>query len=187
MSDKWSDICETVDDISSEEEVPQPTMNIGSLLGDILGKGEEEKLESNPPLARATRGSAGYDLISTVNVTIPPSTSVMIDTGVRISIPSDCYAQIYTRSSVALNGKTKTSSGITCTEHSVFTLAGVIDSDFEDSIRVILHNSSLTMPYKVSQGDRIAQLIIHRIHTFTNELPPLKDDTFEHKGFGSTN
>jgi dUTPase len=61
-----------------------------------------------------------------------------------------------------------------------------IDSDFKDSIRVILHNLSSTRQFQVKRGDRIAQLILHRIHAFDNELPPLKDESFEHKGFGST-
>jgi dUTP pyrophosphatase len=172
--------------LSSDEEVPQG-MNIGSLLSNMLGNGEEETLTSDPPLARATIGSAGYDLMSTADINILPNSTVMIDSGVRINIPVGYYAGIYTRSSIALNGKEKTSSGLTYTEHSVFTMAGIIDSDFKDSIRVILHNLSSTRQFQVKKGDRIAQLILHRIHTFDNELPPLRDESFEHKGFGSTN
>jgi len=185
-TEHWSDIVSDCD-LSSEEEVPKPTLDIKSLLGDIMSGGEEELLTSNPPLARATPGSAGYDLMSTCDINILPNSSVMIDSGVRIDIPSGYYAGVYTRSSVALNGKEKTSSGITCTNHSVFTLAGIIDSDFKDSIRVILHNLSTTKNYQIKTGDRIAQLILHRIYTFNNELPTLKDASFEHAGFGSTN
>lgn len=183
-SKRWDEICDTCD-LSSEEEVPLPTMDLKSLLGGIMG--DQDVLTSDPPLARATPGSAGYDLMSTADINILPNSSVMIDSGVKINIPTGFYAGIYTRSSVALNGKEKTSSGITCTSHSVFTLAGIIDSDFKDSIRVILHNLSATHQFKIKAGDRIAQLILHKIYTFDNELPTIKDASFEHTGFGSTN
>lgn len=182
--EEWNALRESMV-LSSDDEAPEPTLNIKSLLGGMLG--ESDVLTSNPPLARATPGSAGYDLNSTSDINILPNTSVMVDTGVRIDIPQGYYAGIYTRSSVALNGKEKTCSGTSYTTHSVFTLAGIIDSDYKDSIRVILHNLSSTKQYQIKEGDRIAQLILHQIHTFNNELPTIKDSSFEHTGFGSTN
>jgi dUTPase len=49
-------------------------------------------------------GDAGYDLKSAVNYVIRPHSRALIPTGVRISMPSDIYAQIHPRSGLAIRG-----------------------------------------------------------------------------------
>lgn len=46
--------------------------------------------------------------------------------------------------------------------HVIHTVGGVIDPDYTGVIRVILLNSGDT-PYKVTRGDRIAQIVFERI------------------------
>jgi len=172
-------------ELSSEDEVPESTLGgLSGMLGSLLGKHEE--LYSNPPLARATRGSAGYDLCALTNCVISPGETVLVDTGVRIDIPEGYYCQVLDRSSMVLKDKKTSPNGILYTNRSMVTLAGVIDSDYTGTIGVLLHNLGMEK-YTVVQGERIAQLVIHKIYTFTNELPTLKNETFAHDGFGSTN
>lgn len=124
---------------------------------------------------RATEGAAGYDLSACEDAVIPARGWKMIDTGIAIQIPSDCYARVAPRSGLTL-------------KKGLSTGAGVVDSDYRDSIRVILFNHSDT-DVDVQKGDRIAQLIFERIYT-----PVLKEVTYQTLtntsrglgGFGST-
>ena len=171
--------------ISSEEEVPDFTSPIKGLLGSLLEP--EAKLTSDPPLARATRGSAGYDLTAEVQVDIQPETNALVLTKQKFTVDENYYVQLYTRSSTALHGAVKTATGIKYSAHGVSVEAGVIDSDYKLFTGVVMRNHSKDRIFSVRPGDKIAQAIIHKIHFFDNELPPLKGDEFEHTGFGSTN
>lgn len=124
---------------------------------------------------RATPGSAGYDLSAAEDATIEPHTWKAVDTGIAIQIPTDCYARVAPRSGLAF-------------KLGLDVFAGVVDSDYRDSIKVILMNHG-TQPFVVHKGDRIAQLVFERIYT-----PDLREQTYAELthtergqgGFGST-
>jgi dUTP pyrophosphatase len=124
---------------------------------------------------RATPGSAGYDLSAAENATVEPNTWKAIDTGIAIQIPNDCYARVAPRSGLAF-------------KLGIDVFAGVVDSDYRDSIKVILMNHG-TRPFTVASGDRIAQLIFERVYT-----PDLTEVSYKNLtntvrgvgGFGST-
>ena len=122
--------------------------------------------------SRATSGAAGYDLYAAYDHCIESNTRSLIKTDISIAIPEDCYAQVASRSSMAMKG--------------IDVGAGVIDSDYRGNIGVILINHS-TVDYEIKKGDRIAQLILHRIETpvvsVVDELPSSARDQ---GGFGST-
>jgi dUTP pyrophosphatase len=99
---------------------------------------------------RANPGDAGLDLASVENAIVPARGKAIVDTGLAFSMPPDCYGRIAPRSGLAA-------------KHSIDVLAGVIDSSYRDSLKVIMINHSDT-DYKVSVGDRIAQLIFERIY-----------------------
>jgi len=71
-------------------------------------------------------------------------------------------------------------------------MAGVIDSEYRDEIRVILYNAS-DKPFKINTGDRIAQLVVEKI-LLTSELQSeseaveqgIMDTERGTNGFGST-
>lgn len=66
------------------------------------------------------------------------------------------------------------------------TGAGVIDEDYRGEVFVLLFNLSEN-DYKVSEGDRIAQLILERIVTPEAVEVQNMDETVRGKGgFGST-
>lgn len=183
---------------------------IQQMLGGIMESlGNDQPIESIPQLARATHFSAGYDFVydclsaqEPINIMEPkdiqdktrqdelytyvdPGETIMINTHVRLNIPEGYYMQLVTKSRHALIGKHTDDIGRIVTQQGIMVLAGVIDADFKDEIRVLLHNYG-TERYIIRYGDQIAQGILRKYETFDNELHPYKDAEFEHKGFGST-
>jgi dUTP pyrophosphatase len=45
-------------------------------------------------------------------------------------------------------------------KHGLDTLAGVIDPDYSDEVRVVLVNTDMRIPFIIKPGYRIAQLIL---------------------------
>ena len=122
---------------------------------------------------RATEGSAGLDISSSVDATVPPGKWCAISTGISIMVPKDCYARIAPR------------SGLTF-KYGIQVGAGVVDSDYTGEIKVILFNHG-AYDFTIKTGDRIAQLIFERI--FTNELQEVEELVETERGaggFGST-
>jgi dUTP pyrophosphatase len=121
---------------------------------------------------RAHPTDAGADLFAYENLEIYPNEQKLVDTGIAVKIPQGFAGFVYNRSS---QGK----KGITI-PHSV----GVIDSGYRDTIKVLLKNIG-DDPYKITAGDRIAQLVIQKV-----ELVGFKDiwndSTRGTGGFGST-
>lgn len=47
--------------------------------------------------------AAGYDLKSAFNYVIPPNGKELIDTGIKIELPAECYGRIASKSSLSKN------------------------------------------------------------------------------------
>ncbi len=103
--------------------------------------------KSEAPLMYATSGSAGCDLISSEEITIPPGRWSSVSTGLHLEIPEGYFAQVCPRSGVAFK------HGVT-----VLNSPGIIDSDYRGEVKVILINHN-SLRYTVKKGDRIAQLV----------------------------
>lgn len=125
---------------------------------------------------RATEHSAGYDLYSPIDVTIPPYKMVMIWTDVKVHMYYDNALLIIPRSSM---GKQPIM---------IANTIGLIDNDYygndsnDGNIGFRLLNLGDT-PYEIKIGDRIGQGIFIKYGT-------VKDDnttTARIGGFGSTN
>ena len=134
--------------------------------------------KSNNPIPEyATAGSAGFDLRAHLEneVSIEPGGRGMISTGISIQLPVGYEAQIRPRSGLALK------NGIT-----VLNSPGTVDSDFSGICQVILHNTS-TEYFKISNGDRIAQMVIAKYEKVEFESVEVLEETERgSKGFGST-
>jgi dUTP pyrophosphatase len=102
--------------------------------------------------AYETVASAGMDLRAYLAepVMIAPMERKLIPTGLFIELPVGFEAQIRPRSGLALK------HGI-----SILNSPGTIDADYRGELKVLLINFSNTN-YEVSNGDRIAQMIIAR-------------------------
>ncbi|MBN3035988.1 MAG: dUTP diphosphatase [Bacteroidales bacterium] len=124
-----------------------------------------------------TARSAGMDLRAELNepVELKPLQRALIPTGLYIELPEGYEAQIRPRSGLAIR------HGI-----SLLNTPGTIDADYRGEIQIILVNLS-GETFNVSDGDRIAQMIISRYETVTWEKVDLLEETSRGSGgFGST-
>jgi dUTP pyrophosphatase len=98
-----------------------------------------------------------------------------VPTGLRIELPQGYEAQLRPRSGLALE------KGLTC-----LNSPGTIDSDYRGEVKVLLINLG-SAPVEVSDGDRIAQLIVAPVSRASFEaVEGLADSERGPGGFGST-
>ena len=118
---------------------------------------------------RASKGSAGLDLYSSIDVNIEVGSIKKVNTGICISLPENFYGSIRDKSSLASKG--------------LLTLGGVIDSDYTGEIIVIM--TSLIESIKIKKGQKIAQLIVSNItYPEIKKVKYLKETERNDKGFG---
>ncbi|WP_344069544.1 dUTP diphosphatase [Microbacterium sediminicola] len=124
----------------------------------------------------AQPGDAGADLVAAESVTLGPGARALVATGVRIALPDGYAAFIVPRSGLAAK------HGI-----SIVNSPGTIDAGYRGEIKVALLNTDLSATYQVTQGDRIAQMIVMPV-TRANFIPvdELPDSARGDSGFGST-
>jgi dUTP pyrophosphatase len=106
------------------------------------------------PLPRyMTDQAAGMDLRAAVaaEVTILPGERRLIPTGVAVALPGGYEAEIRPRSGLALT------HGVT-----LVNTPGTIDADYRGEIGVLLINHGQA-PFLVRRGDRVAQMVVHRV------------------------
>ena len=120
-----------------------------------------------------SKGAAGMDLYSDIDVKIAPMTRQLVPTGICIAIPSGHYGRIAPRSGLAV-------------KYLLDIGAGVIDSDYRGEILVLLLNNS-SKTFQVNKGDRIAQIIFEKISSPQIAVVKELDKTVRgENGFGST-
>ena len=128
-------------------------------------------------LEKATKGSAGFDLLASINdpLEICAGKSLLVPCGFSLQMPNHFEAQVRPRSGLALK------KSIT-----VLNTPGTIDSDYRGEICVILINHGQTS-FKITRGMRIAQIIFKE----TPEVNLVEVDELDNTkrgsgGFGST-
>lgn len=132
------------------------------------------KLSENAKLELPTyEGDAGYDIRAVESKWIFPLIPRELNTGIVLCLPKGYYATIETRSKHGVKGTLRAHRGI-------------IDSGFRGVITVKVYNHGF-LPYKVVTGDKIAQLVLHKLNSL-----PLKEvfriDKTKRgvRGYGST-
>ena len=125
---------------------------------------------------RATAGSAGYDFVSPLDVTIPAGGTALIPTGIRAEMEPGWVLLLFPRSSLGFKYGMRLSNTV-----------GVIDSDYafaknEGHIMVKLRNP-LSGPVTIGRGERVCQGVFLPYGT-AEEDEVLTGRT---GGFGSTN
>jgi dUTP pyrophosphatase len=139
-----------------------------------------KRLRNNGDLplpAYMTAAAAGMDLYADIEgeLTIGPGERHLVPTGIAISLPDGCEAQIRPRSGLALN------HGI-----ALVNSPGTIDPDYRGEIGVIVINHG-HQPFVIRRGDRIAQMIIGRfVRAELREVPELTPSKRGGRGFGHT-
>lgn len=95
-------------------------------------------------LSPATSGSAAVDLTSSENCIVTPAeTPPQINTGISGRLLKGTVGLLLGRSGLTSQG--------------VRVHTGVIDSDYQGEIKVMM---STSIPWQIKKGDRIAQLLI---------------------------
>ncbi|MBR0081699.1 MAG: dUTP diphosphatase [Clostridia bacterium] len=137
-----------------------------------------KKLRENARIpSRGSSAAAGYDLYACLErpVVIEPHETVKIGTGITAALPDGYFAACFARSGLASKQGLRPANCV-----------GVVDSDYRGEYIVALHNDS-DEPRTVSDGDRIAQLVVMPYlavsFTETDELPATERGA---GGFGST-
>ena len=124
-----------------------------------------------------TQGAAGMDVrvALTKEITLAPGERSLVPTGLIMAIPQGYEVQIRPRSGLAIK------HGIT-----MVNSPGTIDSDFRGEIYLIVINHG-QQAFTVKHGDRMAQMVVQKIHQAeivqTNEVDQTQRG---HGGFGST-
>lgn len=127
--------------------------------------------------AYATELSAGMDLRANIDesITLNPMERRIIPTGLYMALPPGYEAQVRPRSGLAFK------HGIT-----VLNSPGTIDADYRGEIGVLLVNLS-NEPFVITEGERIAQMVIARHEQGRFEVVDELDQTERGEGgYGHT-
>ena len=121
-------------------------------------------------------GDAGVDIYSRVEMIIKSNERFLVPSGIKIAIPKGYEGQVRPRSGLAIK------HGI-----SVVNAPGTIDSHYRGEVGVIIINHDKSNDFKISKGDRIAQLVFKKVEQVEfEEVEELDETTRGEGGFGST-
>lgn len=125
----------------------------------------------------ASDGSAGLDLRAAITeeLVLDPGARLRVPTGLILEIPRGWEAQVRPRSGLAWR-------------HGVGLLnsPGTVDSDYRGEVSVVLVNLG-DAPFRLTRGERVAQLVFARVAAVTwEEVPELAPTGRGDGGFGST-
>jgi dUTP diphosphatase len=150
-----------------------------------------EEGPSNPPIGdlrfvklnekatlptRAHDNDAGLDLYAAESARLAPGARVSVGTGLAVAIPDGVGGLVLPRSGLALR------HGVT-----LVNSPGLIDPGYRGEVRVLLLNTDPTLEFRVSPGDRLAQLLlVPVVHASPLQADALDESTRGEGGFGSS-
>ena len=125
---------------------------------------------------RATKGSAGYDFVCPIDITIKPNQMLKIPSGIRCFIENTYVLNIYPRSSLGFKYQMMLAN-----------TTGIIDSDYygaknEGHIIIAVVNKG-DKDIVLKKGERFVQGIFFKFYTVDEE----EIETQRIGGFGSSN
>ena len=110
---------------------------------------------------RKRNTDAGYDISSIENVVIQPHKVANIHTGIALAAPPGYFYTIEGRSSMWIKG--------------ILPFSAIVDANYNGPVMAALLNIT-DEPVYVKGGDRIAQIVIHKLHsvdiTIVDEFSP---------------
>lgn len=137
--------------------------------------GDRQTYDDIPLPRRATACSAGYDFFAPSDIIIDAGQTVTTATGVKVTMPNDCFLMIVPRSGLGFKYKLRLNNTV-----------GIIDADYVNSpneghIFIRMTNES-DRPLAIKKGEAFAQGIL--LKYFITE----DDETTELRrgGLGST-
>ena len=126
--------------------------------------------------AYAHPGDAGADLRAAESLTLAPGARATVPTGVSIAMPDGYVGFVVPRSGLAAR------HGLT-----IVNSPGTVDAGYRGELRVTLLNTDSTESFTITEGDRIAQLIVMPVSRA--RFVPVETLPGTHRGesgFGST-
>ena len=133
---------------------------------------------------KGTDGAAAYDLYVPADKVIKTGRNV-ITLGIAMQLPHSFAAEIEPRSGYSAKGFEGATLSDTERRFDCDVIHGLIDEDYRGEVGVIVKNND--EPFIVKRGQRIAQMIIHRINRTTLvEVDELEESKRGAGGFGST-
>jgi dUTP pyrophosphatase len=134
--------------------------------------------DADIPLPRyMTPGSAGLDIFTAVRVdtVLEKGEIALLPTGFAMALPRGYEAQVRPRSGLAVK------HGI-----GMINAPGTIDADYRGEVMIAVINLGC-QAYTVHRGDRIAQMVVQRVHRVRLEEVDILDNTERNTGgFGHT-
>jgi dUTP pyrophosphatase len=128
-----------------------------------------------PTPAHAHPGDGGVDLYSRIDTVLVPGVRELVPTGVAVAIPDGYAGFVLPRSGNAIH------HGI-----GLINSPGLVDSGYRGELMVGLVNHGDAV-FKVTRGDRVAQLVVVRVEEQSFEVVDELPDTKRGEGgFGST-
>lgn len=126
-----------------------------------------QRLDPELPLpARQHPTDAGYDLVSAIDISLPPGERTLVPTGVAIAIPAGYAGFVQPRSGLAVK------HGV-----SLVNTPGLIDSGYRGEIKVVVVNLDPRATFVAARGERIAQLLVQRVEDIEWRVVDHLDDT----------
>jgi len=118
-------------------------------------------------------GDAGMDLYAAEDTTIEPGKPLRVRTGIAVEIPFGFVGLCWDKSGLATN-------------HSLKTIARVIDSTYRGEIMVGMMNLGKE-PYTFKAGEKVTQMLVQKVESpEIVEAEELSDTSRGEGGFGST-
>jgi dUTP pyrophosphatase len=115
---------------------------------------------------------AGWDLRSAEDIVLENGSTTVVSTAIAIEYPEGYWGQIEGRSGMASKG--------------IFPTGGIVDNGYRGEHRIILVNLS-GGDYRISRGDKIAQLVLRsQVESIVEEVDNISDSDRGDAGFGSS-
>lgn len=146
-----------------------------------------KKLDTNAKLPeKQSAGAAAFDIYALEDTVLPAFEVVKVRTGIAVEVPEGFKLEVYTRSGYAAKGI------------NIVNQPGKIDSDYRGELFMLLRylptnlykwriESSDSKIYKISAGDRIAQIELQEVvPTEIVEVSELSETERGTGGLGST-
>ena len=135
------------------------------------------RLDKELPLpTQALPGDAGFDVCSSVDVTLGPGERAVVPTGIALALPEGYAAFVHPRSGLAAR------LGLT-----IVNAPGTIDAGYRGEVKVCLLNTDPREALTLQRGDRIAQIVIQPVaRAILHEAERLPGSHRGEGGYGST-
>ena len=135
------------------------------------------RLDPGLPLpAYALPGDAGFDVCTSIDITLAPGERAIVPTGIALALPDGYAAFVHPRSGLAAR------HGLT-----VVNAPGTIDAGYRGEVKVCLLNTDAHESVMLARGDRIAQIVVQAVvRAVLHEAERLPGSHRGEGGYGST-